>query len=76
MRLLAGLDDLPENAPESAPMIARLTEEAEYLQTQARGAREQEAFLARKSLMEDVQMSSTGRSNVERRQRNRSKRQF
>jgi Ca-activated chloride channel family protein len=75
-RLMACVADLPEADPEAAPMIARLTEEAEYLQTQARGAREQEAFVARKSLMEDVQMSSTGRSNADRRERNRSKRRF
>ena len=39
-------------------MVLRLNEEAEYLQTQARGARERDAFISRKSLMEDVQMAS------------------
>jgi Ca-activated chloride channel family protein len=75
-RLLDGLEKLPEGVPECAPMVLRLNEEAEYLQTQARGARERDAFVSRKSLMEDVQMASQGRSNAQRRERNRSKRDF
>lgn len=64
------------DTPENVALRDRLDEEARQLPTLAQGAREREASMSRKSLMEDVSMEMTGRSNEERRQRNRSKRDF
>ena len=64
------------DTPEDVAHRDRLDEEDRQLCTLAQGAREREASMSRNSLMEDVSMDMTGRSNEERRQRNRSKRDF
>jgi Ca-activated chloride channel homolog len=70
---LVGIDD---SSPETAPIRERLTEEAEQLQRLATGAQERDRMLAMKSMAEDINLTSRGRDDKERRTRNRSKRDF
>ncbi len=62
--------------PGTASIRERLTEEAEQLQRLAKGARERDRGLAKKSMAEDINLTSRGRDDKERRMRNRSKRDF
>ena len=70
---LFGIDD---SSPETAPIRERLTEEAEQLHRLATGAQERDRMLAMKSMAEDINLTSRGRDDKERRTRNRSKRDF
>jgi Ca-activated chloride channel homolog len=63
-------------APETAPIRERLTEEAEQLDRLAKGAQERDRMLAMKSMAEDINLTSRGRDDKERRMRNRNKRDF
>ena len=70
---LVGIDP---DAPETAPIRERLTEEAEQLDRLAKGAQERDRMLAMKSMAEDINLTSRGRDDKERRMRNRNKRDF
>ena len=70
---LAGIDD---SSPETAPIRERLIEEVEQLQRLATGAQERDRMLAMKSMAEDINLTSRGRDDKERRTRSRSKRDF
>jgi len=64
------------NPPDDVALRDRLDEEAEQLYKLAQGAREREAHMTRKSLMEDLNMELSGKNTYERRQRSRGKRDF
>ena len=64
------------NTPDDVALRDRLDEEAEQLYKLAQGAREREAHMSRKSLMEDLNMEISGKNTYERRQRSRGKRDF
>ena len=70
------LGQIDPDAPETAPIRERLTEEAEQLQRLATGAQERDRILAMKSMAEDITLTSRGRDDKERRMRNRSTRDF
>ena len=70
---LVGIDD---SLPEGSPIRERLTEEAEQLARLARGAQERDRYLAMKSMTEDINLTSRGRDDKERRTRSRNKREF
>lgn len=70
---LVGIDD---SSPETAPIREGLTQEAEPLQRLAKGAQERDRCLAMKSMAGDINLTSRGRDDKERRTRNRSKREF
>jgi len=70
---LVGIDD---SLPEGSPIRERLTEEAEQLARLAKGAQERDRYLAMKSMTEDINLTSRGRDDKERRTRSRSKRDF
>ena len=70
------LGQIDPDVPEAAPIRERLTEEAEQLDRLARGAQERDRMLATKSMAEDINLTSRGRDDKERRMRNRSKRDF
>lgn len=64
------------DTPEDVALRDRLAEEARQLYKLAEGARERGASMSWKSPIAVVSMERTGRSNVERRQRIRTKRDF
>jgi Ca-activated chloride channel homolog len=70
------LGQIDPGVPETAPLRERLTEEAEQLQRLATGAQERDRILAMKSMAEDINLTSRGRDDKERRMRNRNKRDF
>ena len=70
------LGQIDPAVPETAPIRERLTEEAEQLHRLATGAQERDRMLAMKSMAEDINLTSRGRDDKERRTRNRSKRDF
>ena len=81
-RELEDLEDLRADVahlqPAAAPvdLAVHLTEEAEQLARLAKGAQERDRYLAMKSMTEDINLTSRGRDDKERRMRNRSKRDF
>ena len=76
MRLGDAMAGVPDTAPDAEALRRRLTEEREQLDKLARTARDREAGMASKSLMEDWSMNAVGRSDAMRRQRSRGKRDF
>ena len=70
------LGQIDPTVPENAPIRERLTEEAEQLDRLAKGAQERDRHLAMKSMTEDINLTSRGRDDKERRTRSRNKRDF
>ncbi|MDP4805012.1 MAG: hypothetical protein NWR45_08675, partial [Candidatus Nanopelagicales bacterium] len=70
------LGQIDPTVPENAPIRERLTEEAEQLDRLAKGAQERDRHLAMKSMAEDINLTSRGRDDKERRTRSRNKRDF
>ena len=70
------LGQIDPSVPENAPIRERLTEEAEQLDRLAKGAQERDRHLAMKSMAEDINLTSRGRDDKERRTRSRNKRDF
>lgn len=68
--------DLAARHPQDPQVAERLEEEARQLDKLAAACRERQAHVSRKSLMEDVAMNSSGRSDEMRRRRARGKREF
>ena len=64
------------NPPDGVALRDRLNEEAVQLYKLAHGAREREAHVSRKSLMEDLNMEMSGKGTFQRGQRSRGKRDF
>ena len=70
---MSGID---ESGPNATELRERLAEEQAQLDKLARAARDRDALVASKSLMEDWSMNASGRADSERRRRSRSKRDF
>jgi Ca-activated chloride channel homolog len=70
------LDALDPNEPGLSELRDRLTEEEAHLTKLARGAEARPVAYSSKSIMEDVAMEFTGRTDPERRKRSRDKRDF
>jgi hypothetical protein len=68
------LGQIDADAPETTPIRERLTEEADQLHRLATGAQERDRILALESMAEDINLTSRGRDDKERRLRTRSKR--
>lgn len=70
------LGPIDPTTPETTPICEWLTEEAEQLHRLANGVQKRDQILAMKSRAEDINLTSRGCDDKERRMRNRSKRDF
>jgi len=70
------LGQIDPDVPETPPIRERLTEEAEQLHRLATGTQERDRILAMKSMAEDINLTSRGRDDKERRTWKRSRRDF
>jgi hypothetical protein len=73
-RLAQAMEALPNDTPQM--LRDRLLEEQTQLDKLARGARDMDSQLARKSLTEDLLLQQRGRDDVQRRTRARNKRDY
>ncbi|MHB1213185.1 MAG: hypothetical protein ACYC0W_13165, partial [Candidatus Nanopelagicales bacterium] len=74
--ITGALRAIDDDAPGADALRALLAEEAEQVERLRRGAREMPAAMAAKSMTEDWTNQARGRNDVDRKRRNRGKRDF
>ncbi|MDO8306847.1 MAG: VWA domain-containing protein [Actinomycetota bacterium] len=74
--ITGALRAIDDDAPEADALRALLAEEAEQVERLTRGAQEMPAAMAAKSMTEDWTNQARGRNDVDRKRRNRGKRDF